>query len=240
MAINATTLRRPSDGRLFLAAASLFPLVVLAGYFKSYYFSAFFDVPSVANRLVHAHGVVMTLWVAYFSAQIALIRTKNVRAHMTMGLVGIALAALVVVVGTATAYDAQLVRGSAPPGVNPHSFFVLPMLDMALFVVFFAGAVYYRKRPTEHKTLMLMTAIAFMPAALFRLPVVPPQLMIHWAFGVPMLAALACLGWHTAKHRKLNKVFAASVLLVIAAHPLRLALLNSEVWLRFTTWLAPW
>jgi hypothetical protein len=232
-------LRRPSDRRLFLAAALLFPLVVLAGYFKSYYFSAFFDVPSVANMLVHAHALVMTLWVVYFSAQIALIRTKNVRAHMTLGLVGIALAALVVVVGTATAYDAQLVRGSAPPGVNPHSFFVLPMLDMALFVVFFAAAVYYRKRPTEHKTLMLMTAIAFMPAALFRLPVVPPQLMIHWAFGVPMLAALACLGWHRAKHRKLNKVFAASVLLVIAAHPLRIALLGSDAWLRFTAWLAP-
>ena len=108
---------------------------------------------------------------------------------MTMGLVGIALAALVVVVGTATAYDAQLVRGSAPPGVNPHSFFVLPMLDMALFVIFFAGAIYYRKRPAEHKTLMLMTAIAFMPAALFRLHIVPPQMMIHWAFGAPMLAA---------------------------------------------------
>jgi hypothetical protein len=239
MAINANVLRRPSDRRLFLAAAIFFPLVVLAGYFKSYYFSAFFDVPSVANMLVHAHALVMTLWVAYFSAQIALIRTKNVRLHMTLGLVGIALAALVVVVGTATAYDAQLVRGSAPPGTNPHSFFVLPMLDMSLFVVFFTGAVYYRKRATEHKTLMLMTAIAFMPAALFRLPVVPPQFMIHWAFGVPMLVALACLGWHRAKHRKLNKVFAAAVLLVIAAHPLRLALLNSETWLRFTAWLAP-
>jgi hypothetical protein len=239
MAINANALRRPSDRYLFLAAAILFPLVVLVGYFKSYYFSVFFDVPSVANKLVHAHGVVMTLWVAYFSAQIALIRTKNVRLHMTMGLVGIALAVLVVVIGTATAYDAQLVRGSAPPGVNPHSFFVLPMLDMALFVVFFAGAIYYRKRPTEHKTLMLMTAIAFMPAALFRLPIVPPQIMIHWAFGVPMLTALACLGWHSAKHRKLNKVFATSVLLVIAAHPLRIALLSSEAWLRFTAWLAP-
>lgn len=239
MAISAHALRRPSDRRLFLAAAILFPLVVLVGYFKSYYFSAFFDVPSVANMLVHAHAVVMTLWVAYFSVQIALIRTRNVRLHMTTGLVGIVLAALVVVVGTATAYDAQLVRGSAPPGVNPHSFFVLPMLDMALFVLFFAGAIYYRKRPTEHKTLMLMTAIAFMPAALFRLPAVPPQFMIHWAFGIPMLTALACLGWHRAKYRKLNKVFAASVLLVIAAHPLRLALLSSETWLRFTAWLAP-
>lgn len=239
MEININTLRRPSDRRLFSAAAILFPLVVLAGYFRSYYFSAFFDVPPVANMLVHAHGLVMTLWVVYFSAQIALIRTKNIRLHMTMGMAGVALAILVVVVGTATAYDAQLVRGSAPEGINPHSFFVLPMLDMLLFVVFFAGAVYNRKRPTEHKTLMLMTAIAFMPAALFRIAVVPPHLAIHWAFGVPMLVALACLAWHTAKHRKLNKVFAAAVLLIIAAHPLRISLLGSETWLRFTALIAP-
>lgn len=152
MAINPNTLRRPSDRRLFSAAAIIFPLVVLAGYFRSYYFSAFFDVPPVANMLVHTHAVVMTLWVAYFSAQIALVRTKNLRLHMTMGGFGVILAALVVAVGTATAYDAQLVRGSAPPGVNPHLFFVLPMLDMALFVVFFAGAILYRKRPSEHKS----------------------------------------------------------------------------------------
>jgi hypothetical protein len=239
MAINVTALRRTSDRRLFLAAAVLFPLVVLAGYFKSYYFSVFFDVPPVANLLVHAHAAVMTLWVAYFSAQIALIRTKNVRLHMTMGLVGVGLAALVVAVGTATAYDAQLVRGSAPPGVNPHSFFVLPMLDMALFVVFFAGAIWYRKLPAEHKTLMLMTAVAFMPAALFRIAAVPPQFVIHLAFGVPIVVALACLAWHTARHRRLNRVFAASVLLVVAAHPLRLVLMSSEAWLKFTAWLAP-
>jgi hypothetical protein len=231
--------RRPSDRRLFIAAAVLFPIVVLVGYFRSYYFSAFFDVPSVANRLVHGHALVMSLWVAYFSAQIALIRTKNVRVHMTMGLVGVGLAALVVLVGMATAYDAQLVRRSAPPGVNPHSFFVLPALDMLLFVVYFSAAIYYRKRSAEHKTLMLMTAVAFVPAALFRLPVVPPQYMIHWAFVPPALAALACLAWHTAKHGRINRVFAAAVLLLVAAHPLRLALLGSETWLRFVGRLAP-
>jgi hypothetical protein len=238
MAINANLLRRPSDRGLFLAAAILFPLVVLAGYFKSYYFGAFFDAKPVANALVHAHGAVMTLWVVYFTAQITLIRTKNVRLHMTMGMAGVALAAAVVVVGLATAYDAQLVRGAAPAGIPPHSFFLIPVLDMILFVVFFSGAIYYRRRPAEHKTLMLMTAINFMPAALSRIPVVPEQLMLHWAFGVPALVALVCLGWHTAKHRRLNRVFAAAVLLLLAAHPLRLALAGSKVWLAFAAWLA--
>ena len=239
MAVNVNSLRRPSDRGLYLGAAILFPLVVLAGYFKSYYFSAFFDARPLANALVHAHGAVMTLWVAYFSAQIALVRTKNVRLHMTLGMAGVVLAAVVVVVGMATAYDSQLVRRSAPPGADPHSFFLIPTLDMLLFALFFAGAIYFRKRPAEHKTLMLMTAINFMPAALFRIAPVPPPLTIHFAFGVPALVALACLGWHTAKHRRLNKVFAAAVLIFLAGHPLRLGLAGSKLWLDFVALIAP-
>jgi hypothetical protein len=62
--------------------------------------------------------------------------------------------------------------------------------------------------------------------------------MILWTFGVPDLFALICLGWHTAKHRKLNKVFAAGVLLLIASHPLRIVLAGSKIWLQFVGWLA--
>ena len=239
MAVNANLFRRPSDRSLFLTAAIGFPLIVLIGYFKSYYFSAFFDVPAVANKLVHAHAFVMSAWVIYFVAQVALIRSRNIRLHMTMGMAGIALAALVVIVGLATAYDAQLVRGAAPPGANPHEFFVLPVSDMVLFVIFFAGAIYYRKRPTEHKSLMLLTAINFLPAALFRLPLFPPDLTIVGTFGVPALMAAACLIWLTAKHGKMNKVFAAGVLLLIAAIPLRIIIAPSEIWHKFVASIAP-
>jgi hypothetical protein len=239
MAVNAKLLKRPTDRGLFLAAAIGFPLLVFIGYFKSYYFSAFFDVKPIANALVHAHGIVMSVWVLYFVAQIALIRSKNVRLHMTMGMAGIALAALVVVVGMATAYDAQLVRKAAPPGVDPHSFFILPVSDMTLFIILFAGAIYYRKRPAEHKALMLLTAINFLPAALFRLPLFPPDLAIIGTFGIPALMALACLIWQTKKHHKLNVVFAAGVFLLFAAIPLRIVVSTSEIWLSFIGWLAP-
>ena len=240
MAINANVLSpRVAERKLFLAAAIGFPLVVLAGYFKSYYFSAFFsDARPVANTLVHVHGLVMSTWVLYFVAQVALIRTKNVKLHMTMGFAGIALAVLVIVTGMATAYDAQLVRGAAPPGANPHSFFVFPVSDMTLFVILFAAAVYFRKRPTEHKTLMLLTAINFVPAALFRIPAVPPEYTVLWAFGTPALLAIAILAWHTWKHGKLNKVFAAGVALLLIALPLRPIISETSAWLSFVGWLA--
>ena len=247
MAVNVSTLNgaaakgnaRATEKKLLLATAAAFPLVVLAGYFKSYYFSAFFDVPAVANALVHAHAVVMSVWVLFFVMQVALIRSRNVKLHMTMGFVGIALAALVVVVGMATAYDAQLVRGAAPPGANPHAFFLLPVSDMTLFVVFFSAAVYFRKRPTEHKSLMFLTAIAFTPAALFRIPAVPPDYAMIWAFGVPALISIGALAWHSFAHGRVNRVFAAGVALVVAAVPLRPVIADSNAWLSIVAMLAP-
>lgn len=238
MAINASLLTRQSDRRLFSIAAIGFPLLVLIGYFKSYYFSAFFDVRPLANALVHAHGIVMTIWVLYFVAQVALIRSKNVKLHMSMGMAGIALAALVVIIGLATAYDAQLVRRASPPGTDPHEFFVLPVGDMLLFVVYFAGAIYYRKRPVEHKSLMLMTAINFAPAALFRIPIVPAEYTLPFVFGAAALMAIICLAWFKVKHGKFNRIFAAATLLFIIALPFRLALAETAIWHSFTNWLA--
>lgn len=239
MAINSNLFQRPTDRGLFLAAAVLFPLIVLFGYFKSYYFSAFFDARPIANALVHAHGVVMTLWVVFFTMQIALARSKNIKLHRRMGMVGVGLAVLVIVVGMATAYDSLLVRGSAPPGLNPHGFFFIPVLGMSLFVIYFAGAIYYRKRPAEHKSLMLLTAINFLPPALARISLFPPEYMVIWTYVVPELIAIIAFAWYTWKHRKLNKVFAAGVLLFIVAFPLQVFVPGTETWLRIAGWLAP-
>lgn len=241
MAISSNLLRRPSDRGLFLATGIAFPLLVLIGYFKTYYFSAFFDVKPLANSLVHAHGIVMSVWVIYFVAQVALVRSKNIKLHMTLGMAGIALAALVIVVGMLTAYDAQLIRHSAPPGVDAHEFFIIPTGDMFLFAIFFAGATYYRKRPLEHKSLMLMTAINFVPAALFRVSFVPESFTLLFAFGIPALIAIGCFVWLRMKHGKFNRVFAAALLLYLIAMPVsfRMLLAETTIWHQFVAWIAP-
>jgi len=221
-----------------IAAAAVFPLLVLIGYFRSYYARPFFDNPPFANSLVHFHAITMTIWVLYFTAQIAVVRTKNLKLHMTMGLSGIFLAAVVIVVGMITAWDTHIVRGMAPPGMTPHGFFIAPVLDMLFFAVFFSGAIYYRKKPARHKTLMLMTAINFSPAAIVRLPILPPELFILQALAFPALLGLACFAWHTWKYRKFNWVFATALFVFIASGPLRVVLSGTQAWLGFVGWLA--
>lgn len=237
--LEAALNRRPSDKTLYLAIAIIFPLVVFVGFFKSYIFRIFFsDVPPIANYLVHLHGISMMAWVVYFVAQVALIRTKNVKLHMTMGMIGIALAALVFVVGMATTYDSQIVRGAAPPGLHPHKFFLIPVADMILFAIFFSGAIYYRKKPTEHKSLMLLTAVNFMGSPFSRIPLLPTDNFMIVAFGAPALITVVALAWHTWKHGKLNKVFALGSALFLISLPARILIGETETWMRIAAWMA--
>jgi len=238
MATNAITLRRPSDRNLYLIAAISFPLLVLIGYFKSYYGRGLFEGVPVPTTFAHIHGIVMSAWVIYFVAQVALVRSKNIKLHMTMGFAGIGLALLAIGTGLAAAYKANLIELRAPPGLNPHSFFLIPAGDMVLFVIFFAGAIYYRKKAQIHKSLMLMTVINFLPPALARIPVVPPELTILWAFGASAISGLAVLGWQRYKHGKFNWVFAGALGLFIFALPFRIWFSSTEAWLNFAGWLA--
>lgn len=240
MAINADALirRRPSDKALMLTVGVGFPLLVLIGYARTYYLSSFFDHKALANSLVHFHAALMSLWVVFFTAQVALIRTKNVRVHMTMGWVGVALAAIIVVVGMWTAVDSHFVRFGAPPGVHPHSFFMVPLMSMFLFVVYFAGAIYLRKRPTEHKALMLLTAYDFAGAAIARIPLLPPEMSMLQYYGIPDIFALATLAWLTWKHKKFNWTVAAGVALFIISQPVTVYVGFSQWWLDLTAWIA--
>ncbi len=239
MAINPVILKRPSDRSLFLTAAVVFPLLILVGYFKSYYFNQFFDVKPIANTLVHVHGIVMSLWVVFFTVQIALVRTKNIKLHMTLGIFGVVLAAIVVIVGLATGYDSHVVRRTAPPGLNPHGFFLIGVADMLLFVIFLSGAIYFRKKAAEHKALMLMTAFNFLPAAFARIHLVPEKYMILWSLGMPDLLAIICLVWMSVKRRKFQKVFALGILLLIVSQPFRIFFAGTEIWLSFVARIAP-
>ena len=146
---------------------------------------------------------------------------------------GVALAVLVFAFGMAVAINKHLVQRSAPKGVSPEGFFAIPLAEMLLFALCFGGAIYYRKRPAEHKTLMLMTAINFLTPAFARIPLLPPQFKIAQAFGIPALLAILCFGWHTWKHRRPNAVFAAAVLVQLASYPLVIFLARNETWVAF-------
>jgi hypothetical protein len=231
--VTQTVQRHLFDRRLFMAAAIAFPLVVLAGFGRTYYFKGYFDVPPLASALVHIHGLLMTTWVGLFMAQVWFISSKRVRVHQRLGYGGIGLAILIVAAGYVTALRAaKYGAASTPPGVSPMAFLIVPLFDLLMFAILFGAAVYYRKKPAAHKSLMLLTAVNFLPPAVARIPIAALQALGPlWFFGFPTVVTLVCLGLESWRYRRLNRVFLVGTLLLIASYILRLMIMGTSTWM---------
>jgi hypothetical protein len=227
------------DRRLFGAAAIVFPLIVLAGFGRTYYAKGLFEVPPLASMLVHLHGLLMTAWVALFSVQVWLISSQRIGLHQRLGYAGVGLAALIVAVGFVTAVRAaRYGAASTPAGISPLAFLAVPLFDLVMFVVLFGGAVYYRKRAAAHKRLMLLTAVNFLPPAIARIPIASLQALGPlWFFGLPAVLAALCLGLDARRNRRVNRMFLVGTVLLLSSYVVRLALMTTAPWMTFAAWL---
>lgn len=239
MAVNRVHDPRAATRRFFAAVAVAFPLIILAGFARTYYLKPFFDAPPVSSLLVHLHGLLMTLWIALFATQVFLISSRRVKVHQKLGIAGVALGALIVPVGLFTAVAAAKYGSpSTPPGFPPLAFMAVPFFDIIVFTVLLAGVVYYRKQPANHKRLVLLTVLNFLPPALGRIPLAPVQTLGPlFFFGLPDLIAIIFLVVDTWKNGKLNKVYLAGTLLLIASHPLRMIISGTDAWMGFAAWI---
>ncbi|MBK8148317.1 MAG: hypothetical protein IPN69_22120 [Acidobacteria bacterium] len=242
MAANPGVERRQYERAIFGLIAILFPMIVLIGFSRTYYLKQFFPAPPIPSTLVHIHGLAMTLWIVLFVVQTWMIRTKRVALHMKLGWFGAALAAVIVVSGFLTGVAAAKFGSNAtPPGFPPLGFLVVPFFDVVLFSLFFGGAVYFRKRPAEHKRLILLTALNFLPPAIGRFPfefVLSAGPLVF--LGVPTLLAIAFLIYDRWRIGSFNKVYLAGAILLIVSYPARLALSGTELWMTFAAWLTSW
>lgn len=230
---------RAFDRRLFLTSAILFLLLVFVGFAPTYYAKAWFGTPPLPTTMVHVHGLVMTLWVVLFVVQVRLVAASRVRVHQQLGYAGIGLAAAVVATGLPVALHAgKYGSTAAPPEIAPLSFMIVPIFDLLVFAGLFAAAVYYRKRPSAHKSLMLVLAISLLPPAIGRMTFAPMLLALGplWFFGVPSLLALASLYLDAKRRGRVNRVFLAGALVLIASYMVRLALMNTSAWLNAASW----
>jgi hypothetical protein len=229
---------RRFDRRLFAAAAIAFPIIVLAGFARTYYVKGLFDSPPLPSILVHSHGLLMTTWVLLFMTQVWFISSKRIRLHQRLGYVGIGLAALIIGVALPTALRAaKYGSNSSPPGIQPLAFLAIPLFDLLMFVILFGGAVYFRRRPAAHKTLMLLTAVNFLAPAVARIPIAQLQALGPlWFFGFPGALALLCLGLDTRRHGRVNKIFLTGTLLLLCSYIVRLTLMTTPIWMKFATW----
>ncbi len=138
--------------------------------------------------ILYVHSFVFCAWVLFFILQSALVRSRNVRLHRTLGWVGVGLGASIVVLGWMTTIimgRLSLLHGGPFP-FKP--FLIVASLDVVSFGVTFALAVYWRKRPDFHRRLMLIASCVLLEAAFARIPI------FHRIFAPVGTDALILLG----------------------------------------------
>jgi len=208
----AETVRATRRDRFFLGMAIALLIIVLLGFARTFFFRAFFAVPSIP-AFDYVHALVQTSWFALLVAQASLVAAHRVDVHRRLGIAGAIVAILVAALSLAAvlSYPAHLAAGRVTtegPAPNLAGFSRVVWTDLAsiaLFAAFVGIALVLRRRPEAHRRLMLLGSMAIISPAAIRMAslmtrILPgathsvfdtsPALYLPLIFGLPLLLVL--------------------------------------------------
>jgi hypothetical protein len=159
------------------------------------------DIPRPG--ILYFHAAIFFGWLVFYILQSALVRTRNVRIHKTLGWFGVALAATIVVLGVSTA----ITMGRFHLHVQHQKFadctIGVPLFDITCFTITFTLAILWRRRPEFHRRLILLASAALSAAGWGRYPLPPGAFYL----GVDAFIILGILR-DLIVNRRIHKVYA--------------------------------
>lgn len=183
--------------------------------------------------ILYLHVAVSTAWVLLFIAQTALVRTRRVAWHCRLGLGGLVVGTLLPPLGLATAIVTTRMGIADDPagGIGGMAFFAVSCLDMLAFSLAFGLAIAWRRRPDDHKRLMLIATCCLLSAAFARFPhwLVPSRM---WYVAVDLLI-LAGVGHDVVVTRSIHRVYryALPILILGQAIAMWIYLSRAPAWI---------
>jgi hypothetical protein len=242
VASQAPVSRERIERVFYFLSACLVLLIVVIGFKQFYLHGSASDGGPVTQAilpLVILHGVAMSSWIVLFAVQSSLIVSGNRKLHMSLGVGGAVLAAVLVIVGLATAIASVHYNPDGYKGIWGARRFLSLMLTNILGFGTLAGiGLIYRRRPEVHRPMMfLATLFVAGPAGLFRIPALNGLVMgaIHSIFAtwVPMLTLGTLLVLiKLLLTRSWDKYFAAGFGGIVLACMLQVFISNTAWWYR--------
>ena len=163
--------------------------------------------------LLWIHGAAFTGWVAFYILQSALVRTRNVRIHRSLGWFGVGLAATMVVLGFIIAvimgrFDKHILHQT-----DADTFLSVPFGDMLVFSLCVALAIAWRRKPELHRRLLFIATCALLDAPFGRIQYIFDHSLFYIFVDSVMLLGVAR---DLFVDRRIHKVYRVAVPLVIA------------------------
>jgi hypothetical protein len=235
----AITANPPLDRVFFSCLAGLMLAAVFVGFAQSYYLYGIIPLPHWKRvfapphpLVVHIHGVVLSAWFLLLTIQTSLIAAHRRRIHMQLGMVGIALACLVVLLGFGVLCE-HLARAYPPgdqriAGRGGGSFTTI--FDLIVFGVLASLAFQCRRRPAAHKRLIMIASLGLLPPALMRWPIMHGHSSV--AFVTIYGVLIAMLLFDLLSRKRMHPATLGAGLLYVALRnvPLDAVLARNTTW----------
>ncbi len=233
------------DHIFFPAFAAAIAVAVFVGFSQTYFLSGLLKLPRWKAHLgpphvliVHIHAIVNSAWVILLVAQTSLARAGRMDLHRRLGLLGLAIACLVVAAGVVLVCEdlARLRVGS--PAVGAVAGQVLRILG---FGVLSGCGLGQRAHPAAHKRLMLIATLTLLPAALVRWPVVfVGEMSLALGAVAGMLGLVASYDLWSARKVHAATLWGSAVVILTWTWtwprlPLEGTFIHSAVWLGIAT-----
>ena len=234
--------KRPTRPRYFYTGAAVLLFVLMFLGFQLFYLQGKAypgrPIPPPIRTVVILHGISMTAWMVLFLVQPLLIEAGNRKLHMTLGKIGAALAALVVIFGIGVALGSARVN---PPelllwGLNPRQFMAVPLISILLFAVLVTVGVWYRMRAEIHRPMMLLSVLAVMPAALDRVDVIRNAYAgtvwgtLFGPFFASLVIGVTLLVLKTVLIRRVDRTFAVGLAILSVISLLVMQVAPTPLW----------
>lgn len=186
--------------------------------------------------IVHFHAVAFVGWLVLFTVQVTLIRTARVDMHRRLGIAGAVLAAVMVVLGPATALVVDAGRFAAS-GRTPE-FLAVQLTDILAFAGLTGAGLLMRAIPSAHKRLMLLGLIYISDAGFARLlngVMAAPLGHGVWdrTAGLYLGSDLLMMGlgvYDLATRGRLHPAYIGGVVWMLALQSTALVLLGNPTW----------
>jgi len=185
--------------------------------------------------ILYLHGIVFSGWVVFFIGQSALVRVHQVSVHRTLGWFGVALGVVIPVLGISTAIvmDRFIIAHFHEQAAAP--FLAIQFNDMACFVVCFALAILWRRKPEFHRRLILIATCVLTSAAFARFPGIGLP-MLGWAYVCVDFLIVLGVARDLIVNRRIHQVYLYVLPLLIVSQITALHLFRAAPteWLRMT------
>jgi hypothetical protein len=229
----AIQLPRLSSDRAFYSGMGLLAALIVAVGFGPTFYLRPATLPALSSLLV-IHGMVLSSWFALFIVQTGLIAANRRDIHRKLGILGTCIAAGVLVLGTMAAIESMRLGHAPVVGLDPRSFFALPMRAMVTFAILVGAAIAYRRNAETHKRLILLASFTLLDAALGRWPIPaiatygPP---VFWSILDLLIIGMLVRDWR--RNGRVHKAFKWGAALIFLSEPLTLAISGTKLWLGF-------